>query len=646
MRGGTSLFFAVVVFSVLLCLPAAARSLTQREFEFELWPTPKFLQQTVGCGLQKQWFVLNEQGRPFSIASEGHIKLNVTSIAYDVTALRGYLERLLHESKPGEVSRHITCLLFTQPRLFRVTQQMKSISDTESKFALNASIEEFLDEYSMLWDAVLMLKVFVYGDWLQLIKKTKTAAEESIDDLGDLSEAELDASTKETMRTTQRICTAPALLTEYIDVADAFHVTMHRIQMQSQTPVIAILVQCSYIPLNLKLTFHMSNTNGRGSAEHISTECMYLVFFIAYIVLFAILLFLIIPCGTSCTTSSAISSASASDEDRPAVPRSSLNVGSATRMDNANAMEESAKVASKYLEEKEDTLNLAHLDRMQETLTGVETTNSPVTTSSPTHQSFRACRKLFCAKTRHACSLYLLILYPPLQWLVLACLILGGAFCLLELIRYRALVEYPENLSESYIGIVSIFVSVASRTAVFVMQQFVCIGWGCAYQRPPTIKLVTACLASVITFFAYVFNGSCKGGGFSVIYSLYDKDTNVGVRCSTIQTVVVACELLGWVLNLFQLTTLMATIGRAAMKGSPRRRPSFHGELTSLYLRYRSMCVPYALGMLLPQVLFIVFSNTLMGLEDHYVEVALREFSQWYPLAFVLIFLRKEPFYF
>ncbi|ESL07555.1 hypothetical protein TRSC58_04754 [Trypanosoma rangeli SC58] len=449
------------------------------------------------------------------------------------------------------------------------------------------------------------------------------------------------------MRTTQRICAAPALLTEYIDVTDGSHVTMRSIQVPTQTPVIAILVQCSYMPLTLQLMFHMSNANGRGSAEHISTECMYLVFFTAHVVLFVILLFLIIPCRPLCTASSATSSAGASEEDGFIDLRSSLNVDSATRIGNANVMKGRADVASKCLVTEEDRLNLAHLDGIQETVTEVETTSAPAFTSSSTRRSFTVCCKFFWTKVRHACSLHLLILYPPLQWLVLACLILRGTFCLLEFIRYRALVEHPESFPEGYIGIVAIFISVASCTAVFLMQQLVCIGWGCAYQRPPTIKLATACLASVITFFAYVFSGSCKGGGFSVIYSSHDKDTNnVSVRCPTIQTVVVACELLGWVINLFQLTSLMATIGRAATTGSPRRRPKFHGELASLYLRYRNMCVPYAMGMILPQVLFIIFSNTLMGLEDQYVEVALREFSQWYPLAFVLIFLRKEPFYF
>ncbi|RNC48927.1 hypothetical protein TcCL_NonESM01203 [Trypanosoma cruzi] len=178
------------------------------------------------------------------------------------------------------------------------------------------------------------------------------------------------------------------------------------------------------------------------------------------------------------------------------------------------------------------------------------------------------------------------------------------------------------------------------------MQQLVCIGWGCAYERPPTIKIVTVSLVSITTFFAYVFQGTCDEDSIPTKFTASDGHRQfTTARCVKIQTIAIACEMLGWLINLFQLTTVMATIGRAAATGSKQGRLTTSESQTSLYLRYRGMCVPYALGIIVPQILFVAFSNTLMRVEDYYVEVALNEFSQWYALAFVLLFLRKEPLY-
>ncbi|RNF13267.1 uncharacterized protein Tco025E_06248 [Trypanosoma conorhini] len=650
MRGGASLFFAVVACSLLLCPPVATLdAFTQREFEFELWPMPRFSDGSVRCGLQKQWFILNEDNRPFSMTREGEIKLEVRTLSFDVNALGAYANRLMYARKLGEASPETTCLLFTQPRIFRVMQQI-TVASAVGAVPLAADFgmvpEYFLDDAFMAMDTVLVFKVFAYRDWQRLMKQMKMQPEKRFSNSENLFTTSPDVPLDDVLLRMERVCSAPALLTKHIDTASAYHTTVDSIQLQPQTHVVAVLMQCSHTPVKVRVFFQMSNINGRGSAEYISTENVYLLFLTAYVVLFTIMLFLIIPCGYSCRTLSATSSVGGDGENRTAARRGSPNGGIFNGRGNVLATVGGTDGASIYRQSEDDRLNAVNLDRAWETGAGVENSTSAVAPSSSPRRCSKGCCRAFWSKVRHVFRQYLLILYPPLQWIVLLSLIIRGTFCLMKLIRYRTIVEHPEE-PQGCLGILAVLLDVGSRTTVFVMQQLVCIGWGCAYRRPPTIKIVTAALASVITFFAYVFNGTCSSNGLPAIYTTYDGDREyTSFRCMTIRTIVLACELLGWTLNLFQLTTLMATIGRAATTTGPSRRGlGLLGEKTALYLRYRSMCVPYALGMLLPQVLFVIFSNTLMGIDDHYVEIALREFSQWYALAFVLLFLRKEPFY-
>lgn len=67
-------------------------------------------------------------------------------------------------------------------------------------------------------------------------------------------------------------------------------------------------------------------------------------------------------------------------------------------------------------------------------------------------------------------------------------------------------------------------------------------------------------------------------------------------------------------------------------------------DLVKLYLRYRGMRVPFALLPLWP-VLFLIFAFTFYDVDDYYMEVFFRELVHVYLFCFILLFMRREPFY-
>ncbi|KAF8276072.1 hypothetical protein TcBrA4_0130950 [Trypanosoma cruzi] len=649
MMGGANRFLVFILFSSFFSFSAvvAGNSPGHGEFEFELGSLPSTQEGSFQCGLQKQWFVLNEKNRPFFMVTEGEIEVQVLSIRYDVNSYRTYVKQLISGTEPGVISPFSVCLLTTQPRLYRESQ-LGIFHGKEATINYSGQdLTHFVDRTYMALGTVLVLKIFEYRNWQNLLNEMEAMSSYPGSKKEEKSTGKPSVDWDSPSGVEGGICSFPALFTIHIDSFGAYKASNGIRQLQTRSHVIAVLAQCSHIPMKVNIQVRMSNADGKGSSEYISTEKIYLFYLVAYIVLFGILLFLILPCGSLSKKHSETTSLERLSESSGGVghTNSSTECGG-SRRGNINEAERGKARPSTDGQNERRGLNLTSLENVWETTPEAENANSAATNSDSRRRCSTACCDAFRNKIRNICSQYLLILYPPLQWLVLTCLILRGGVCLLRLVKYRILSGSSVAKTNGSIDILSILLSVCTRTAVFVMQQLVCIGWGCAYERPPTIKIVTVSLVSITTFFAYVFQGTCDEDSIPTKFTAPDGHRQfTTARCVKIQTIAIACEMLGWLINLFQLTTVMATIGRAAATGSKRGRLTKSENQTSLYLRYRGMCVPYALGIIVPQILFVAFSNTLMRVEDYYVEVALNEFSQWYALAFVLLFLRKEPLY-
>ncbi|EKF32856.1 hypothetical protein MOQ_003284 [Trypanosoma cruzi marinkellei] len=581
------------------------------------------------------------------MVTEGEIEVQVLSIHYDVNVFRTYVKELISKTEPGVISPSSVCLLMTQPRLYRESQ-IGIFHEKEAKSNhFSQELTHFVDRTYMALETVLVLKVFEYREWQNLLNEMEAMSRYSGLKQKEKFTGNSGVNWSLLSGVEGGICSVPALFTIYIDSFGAYQASNGIRQLQTRSHVIAVLAQCSHIPMKVNILVRMSNADGKGSSEYISTEKIYLFYLVAYIVLFGILLFLILPCGSLSKKNSETTSLEHLNENRGGVGQtnSSTECGD-SRRGNTNASEGGTTRPLREGQNEGRGLNLTSLENVWEITPEAENANLAALNLASRRRYSTACCDAFRNKIKNICSQYLLIFYPPLQWLVLTCLILRGGVCLLRLIQYRMLSESSVAKPNKSIDILSILLSVCTRTAVFVMQQLVCIGWGCAYERPPTIKIVTVSLVSITTFFAYVFQGTCDEESIPTTFTASDGHREyMSARCMKIQTVAIACEMLGWLINLFQLTTLMATIGRAAATGSKQGRLTTSESQTSLYLRYRGMCLPYALGIILPQILFVAFSNTLMRVEDYYVEVALHEFSQWYALALVLLFLRKEPLY-
>ncbi|KAH9598838.1 hypothetical protein LSM04_002390 [Trypanosoma melophagium] len=611
--------------------------LKEGQATFELSPLPASPYSVPHGALKNYAFILNDGGTPFSMDRNGRILLEVRSSSFNIADYTRYIVNFMFPAILGEKMHRKLFFMLTQSRLYCLYLHSLCASPR------NATSEDIvMDSTFMELETKLLVKIFEFSQWQHILKRLSEA--ENIHGDGEDVSVEGDQTTLHQSfgGAAAILCSVPAVHTIFIEDINAVSSTVNVWVSEHQMRMIAVLIQCSNIPLTVGISFKMFNDHGKGSLEYFSTEIVYMIFFVAYFLLLSALLMLILPCCCSYRygVSTQRTHSREEKEQENTTNSSNTSTGAGKRVENRSGTSVGKRDVNRVnLREqnnsRDDTTNntLWSTDERNEN-------NNEIEGQSGRHSIFRK-------KIPNICGSHMFILYPTLQWLVLVCLFVRMIVCALRIAQYHGLAMSANATPNGSIGIPAVVLSVSTRTAIFAMQQFVCIGWGCAYKSPPTNKTVVASLASIIGFSVFVVVSTCEGS--TMIITLAGLDgflPSSMIRCVTIRIVRITVDLLGSLLNFFQLTTLMSTIGRAALSDQFSGKASVLNENMLLYLRYRGMCVPYALGIIVPQILFIIYSESSLSFDDFYIETAVLEFLQWYPLVFVLLFLRKEPMFY
>ncbi|ORC93343.1 uncharacterized protein TM35_000012200 [Trypanosoma theileri] len=603
---------------------------------FELAPVSSAsLDHVPRQALKNYAYILNEDGRPFAMDHAGRIVFEVGLLNFANYDYNNYIDTTLYPALLKENSQRKLFFMLTQPRLYCLCLEVMSESCDPSRLPI------VVDSFFMAMETRLMVKIFELSQWQAILKRLQDA-QIVLDTNGDISIDNISEIQTSYSGLASILCSAPAAYTIFLEDIASSGAPGIVWDIEHRRRVIAVLVQCSNIPLTVGISVKIFNGDGKGSLEYFSMEMVYLTFFIAYSLLLVTLLILLLPCCCSYGSSVVTQTVHSREE--------TIDSSTSTR-NSSTTTSKVTKGSGNILVSKRGEVHGVNL--YEGNSNGDNMRNDVIWNMGESNEDnvevVRKCNccSVFWKKMQNICCQHIFILYPTLQWLILVSLFVKMIICALRLAQYRDLAMSADASLHGNIQILSIVLTVCIRSVIFAMQQFVCIGWGCAYEVPPTRKTVVASFASIMGFSAFVLQSTCEGS--SMISMFTDLDTFMHpntLRCATIRTISTAVDLIGSLLNVFQITTLMATIGRAASTEKLSGKESVFNDNMLLYLRYRGMCVPYAVGIIAPQIILIAYSRSSFSFDDYYVETAVIEFVQWYALAFVLLFLRREPMLF
>ncbi|KAG5511916.1 hypothetical protein JKF63_07741 [Porcisia hertigi] len=142
---------------------------------------------------------------------------------------------------------------------------------------------------------------------------------------------------------------------------------------------------------------------------------------------------------------------------------------------------------------------------------------------------------------------HIIVMYPPMQWLVLALLMLkcllsvffSAHFALLAGLRLTA------SIGRS-LALAGIILQVATQSLLIPTEMLVAMGWGLAFTaHMPTNKTVVVHLSTFVMFIVYVLAATCGDNGLNMALTAnrYTKIIN-GNYCNTVEYMRAALELL------------------------------------------------------------------------------------------------------
>lgn len=164
---------------------------------------------------------------------------------------------------------------------------------------------------------------------------------------------------------------------------------------------------------------------------------------------------------------------------------------------------------------------------------------------------------------------HIVIMYPPLQWLLLVLILLKVLVCILYAAKYALLSDTSTgDVTSSYsLFIVCFIFSITANTLVIPLEMLVGMGWGLAFTSPlPTNQIIIVCLCTVGMFVEYVFQATCDTDGYNLAFTVnpYAKDANTG-RCNSVAYARVGVELSIRLHNVLRMFLLAMWLSRSVI---------------------------------------------------------------------------------
>ncbi|KPA73637.1 hypothetical protein ABB37_09769 [Leptomonas pyrrhocoris] len=164
---------------------------------------------------------------------------------------------------------------------------------------------------------------------------------------------------------------------------------------------------------------------------------------------------------------------------------------------------------------------------------------------------------------------YILIMYAPLQWLLLVLMALKVLLCILYSAKYSLMAGFSiGGVTSNYsLFVVSVIFAITVDTLVIPVEMLIGMGWGLAFTYPlPTNQIVIVCLATIGMFTVYIFQATCDTDGYNLALTAnkYAKAANTA-RCNSVTYARIALELVCRLHNVLRMLLLMLWLSRSVI---------------------------------------------------------------------------------
>ncbi|KPI85215.1 hypothetical protein ABL78_5723 [Leptomonas seymouri] len=164
---------------------------------------------------------------------------------------------------------------------------------------------------------------------------------------------------------------------------------------------------------------------------------------------------------------------------------------------------------------------------------------------------------------------HIVIMYAPLQWLLLVLLVLKVLLCILYSVKFSLMTDASVGATSTNLSLFigSIIFEIVAGTLIIPVEMLVGMGWGLAFTNPlPTNKIVTVCLATLVMFTLYIFQATCDAEGYNLALTVnrYAKEADTP-RCNSITYTRISLELACRVHNVFRMFLLSLWLSRSVI---------------------------------------------------------------------------------
>ncbi|KAG5488027.1 hypothetical protein LSCM4_08251 [Leishmania orientalis] len=164
---------------------------------------------------------------------------------------------------------------------------------------------------------------------------------------------------------------------------------------------------------------------------------------------------------------------------------------------------------------------------------------------------------------------HILIMYAPIQWLVLVLIMLKCLLSILFAAKFFMVagVDFSIDSMGYSLPLVCVIFQVATDSLLIPTEMLVSMGWGLAFTTPlPTNHIVIASLATLVMFIVFVFSATCENDSLSMAVTVnrYTKRIN-SRQCNAIVYTRAALELACRVHNVFRMLTLSMWLSKTVV---------------------------------------------------------------------------------
>ncbi|KAG5487730.1 hypothetical protein LSCM1_08095 [Leishmania martiniquensis] len=164
---------------------------------------------------------------------------------------------------------------------------------------------------------------------------------------------------------------------------------------------------------------------------------------------------------------------------------------------------------------------------------------------------------------------HILVMYAPIQWLVLTLIVLKSLLTALLAAKFLQLagVHFDAGSIAHRLPLVCVMFEVATDSLLIPTEMLVAMGWGLAFTTPlPTNHIVITCLATLTMFVLFVFSATCETEQLSMVLTInrYTKLIN-GRPCNAIVFTRAALELVCRVHNVLRMLALSVWLSKTVV---------------------------------------------------------------------------------